>query len=125
MTWKVRGLSINHTPEPASTPMARESINSMSILLLCRDTSFHCTLSPWLAVQAQGLVGEGNQHQDGRTDDQRIDANVEQQYRRQMHDTEHGDMQINRNRGQEGLGGPPHAHRGGAGSQQAEGDPVL
>src|SRR5690554_5420270 len=92
MTWKVRGRSSSHTPEPASTPMARESINSMSVLLLGGVDAFGRRLCQRLAVEPQRLVGEGNEHQYRCADHQHVDADVEQQNGRQMHGSDQRDM---------------------------------
>src|SRR5690606_39399531 len=106
--------------------MARESTSSMSVLLLYwRAVVLRLGSGRRLAIQAQRLVSEGDQHQHGRADHEGVDPNVEQQHRRQMDVPDERKVEVDCYRRKEWLGGPPDAHGGGARRQQTEGDPVL
>ena len=80
MTWKVRGRSSSQTPEPARTPMASETMSSITRLPR-RDGRRGCRAAGRRggAVAADGLVGQRDQHQQRRADDQGEDAEVEEE----------------------------------------------
>ena len=103
ITWNVRGRRINQTPEPASMPMPRASMISTIVPRpLERSQAATALAAARHAVTAHGLMRDRDQHQDGRADDQREDAKVEQKRARQRNGADQWNIDIGEIRAQEG-----------------------
>src|SRR6218665_3604714 len=79
MTGKLRGRSSSQTPEPVSTPMARASTNSISLLPVPRGGARPCCCGGGGPGGGGGRGGEGGEEQQRGALHQREHADVKEQ----------------------------------------------